>query len=1614
MSKNVATANASDRKLRSRDNSEKDDTSVTSEVTFPLLAQKRTETLQNDSEGESEYEDGNDQTLFDNDNLGNEERNGEGIGGIETDNTEDDDDNNSIDHSHVDNINVVVTNQNVPKTSKKKPNLSPAAVTFTPAPQPASIPIPAGGDPMLQYMAMMMNQMQEANRVAQFNMQEQNRIVQEQNRLANERMQEQAREDRRQFQKEIAALRIQPAPTASRSIHLRTGKPPQFDLEGDRNKFAMWKTKWGYYIQSSGIADLSGSNQKQTMRAELNLAMSDATIQWLNSEDITTEQREDPEFVINRIEQYVKNSSNALVAVLDTLHIKHPVGSSVAAWGQKVWEMSLMCDAEKITNPREWVCLLSLGINMSIPQAMTKVLLMKNPELTFHKALEICIEEEKAIKTARKLNPGSVDPYAAATSQYKADRKDQDQQSRQGGGNGHQRRGRSQSRGGSQQRSGSGSRPASGGPVCGWCGYTKHPSGKICPAKDRECGKCKKMGHYAKMCKSSGGRANRAEASNDNEETNGSLGHVHVCSSNENIEPLDLIEVTFNCENGRPVSIMALPDTGANITAMSPHTLKQSGNTYLPGTTMAPKSADGSRLKTLGSAMFQVCHKDKITTTEVFIIEGLEKPILSRKVLKLFKLIPADFPFAEVNAVNNEPVPEPVQVFQGRGPELDALMNMPKYAPLFDGKCKVMKNGLYHIDMEPDATPINTGASRNVPDPLLPALRKEIDSLLAQGIIEEVSGATPWLHPIVIVSKKNTSDIRMCVDLTKLNKFVRRPTNPQLTPWEVVRNIPKGTKHYAVFDALKGYHQIELDEESRALTSFMTPFGRMRYCRLPMGLSSAGDVFTLSYGNAVDEAVDGRRATEDTLLRGATTQELVDNTEQFFNQCLENNITLNVKKIQWDKEEVLFGGFLLTPSGYRIDPALNKALAEFPIPKNQTDVRSFMGLANQTCNFSDEISSLLMPLKGLLKKGVKFEWLPEFQTAFEKARTHLSSEKALAFYDATKPTRLIADASRLFGLGFVLKQEVEAGIWKTVQAGSRFLSPAETRYAMIELELLAICWATNKCRMFVEGLPRSQFEVWTDHAPLVPILEKYSLPEIENKRLQRLKMKVDHLTFRTKWIKGTDNVEADSLSRNPCAQAKPVDELDELNNIYVAHLSICCFENIAQINQTTTPIRDQRLQEVMEASQTDPEYVALKATIMTGFPNEKSGMEEKLRAFWQHRSELYIDSDDFIMYKNRLLVPRKLRETYLLRLLAMHQAADKMMARARMSIWWPSITRDVSNTALSCQPCQEVKPSNRAEPLRHHEEATYPFQYVHMDLGEVNGKHFLVSVDQYSGFPHIFECGNITKTEQIIKHTVSLFENFSVPIVIYSDGGPQFKSEFADFCQKWGIQHITSSPYMSRSNGVAEEAVKEAKKLIRANISPAGVIDKQSMVAGLMMFRNTPRKPTDMSPAQLVFGRDIRDSLPMTRASLKPAHRFAVELRSQNVRKLQMKERGKELELLQPGQKVFVQHPTTRRWTRTATVIKFGANDREYFVKDDDNGATYRRNRKFLRPQTVKPIVPPRQPVRVPELQPQPEERQRFREQSSESRAVPAINDRPKRSVKPIVRFVPNLNQYDN
>jgi hypothetical protein len=113
---------------------------------------------------------------------------------------------------------------------------------------------------------------------------------------------------------------------------------------------------------------------------------------------------------------------------------------------------------------------------------------------------------------------------------------------------------------------------------------------------------------------------------------------------------------------------------------------------------------------------------------------------------------------------------------------------------------------------------------RSVPDPYIPGLRRELDSLIDQGIIEPITYSDPWLHPIVVMLKKGTANICLCVDFSYLNKNVIKPVNP---PWETVCKLPKGIKHFAVFHALKGYHQISLTEESKDLTAFVTAFGRI-------------------------------------------------------------------------------------------------------------------------------------------------------------------------------------------------------------------------------------------------------------------------------------------------------------------------------------------------------------------------------------------------------------------------------------------------------------------------------------------------------------------------------------------------------------------------------------------------------------------------------------------------------------------------------------------------------------------------------------------------------------------------------------------------------------------
>jgi hypothetical protein len=136
-----------------------------------------------------------------------------------------------------------------------------------------------------------------------------------------------------------------------------------------------------------------------------------------------------------------------------------------------------------------------------------------------------------------------------------------------------------------------------------------------------------------------------------------------------------------------------------------------------------------------------------------------------------------------------------------------------------------------------------------------------------------------------------------------------------------------------------------------------------------------------------------------------------------------------------------------------------------------------------------------------------------------------------------------------------------------------------------------------------------------------------------------------------------------------------------------------------------------------------------------GFPDIKSeNIPDNLKPFFKICDEVTIDSDGFLCRNNQFVIPNKLIHTYLKRLHSMHQGAAKMTARARASLWWPFMARDISTFTKSCLPWETTKPSNPVKTIVSPEAAEYPFQFLHMDIGQEQGRYYLTTRDQYSNY----------------------------------------------------------------------------------------------------------------------------------------------------------------------------------------------------------------------------------------------------------------------------------------
>ena len=885
------------------------------------------------------------------------------------------------------------------------------------------------------------------------------------------------------------------------------------------------------------------------------------------------------------------------------------------------------------------------------------------------------------------------------------------------------------------------------------------------------------------------------------------------------------------------------------------------------------------------------------------------------------------------------------------------------FPQVFDssGPLREMSGGMMEIELTEDAVPFAVRAPRAIPFCWRDEVREQLDDMIRKDVIEPVHHPTPWCHPLVPVPKTSedgtVSGCRLTVDFTRLNKFVKRPVHPVRSTHDAVASIGTNARFFTKLDAKAGYHQVPIREQDRDLTTFITPWGRFRFRRAAMGLVSSGDVYNQRGDQVLGDVPQTVKVVDDVMAWDTDYNDHLRHVWAILARCEDNGITLNPKKCVFAAETVDFCGFTVGASGYTPDSKKTAAVSSYPLPECLTDLRSFLGLVHQMGAFSPDVARAAEPLRQLLRPKNEWLWTEEHTAAFNEVKAALVQPPVLSFFDPKRRTVLETDAARLKGLGFCLRQQDETGDWHLIQCGSRFLTDTETRYAVIEVEMLAIVWAMKKCAIYLQGMQK--FEVATDHRPLVPIFNDRSLQDIANPRLQRLRECLTPFNFVVVWRQGKLNAISDALSRHPVE--KPTSEDEAAGKLISNQLSSMIIRAITSTEEDGTPaspFEDAALSAVRAASERDSEMSALREAVMSGFPDHKSEVVPHLRQYWNMRDRLAVDGD-LVLCGQRVVIPSSMRKDVLKKLHASHQGEERTKRRARQVAYWPGIDNDITNVVKGCQECRLHLPRQQKEPIIQMPLPSRVFEVVSTDFFEYAGRTYLVYTDRLSGWPWVCHMGRTASAHQLTTSLRQAFAATGVPSLLLSDGGPQFAAKKTrDFLKKWNVKHQLSSPHYPQANGHAEASVKAVKRLIK-KVTVSGNLDTDAFAEGLLELRNSPRAD-GRSPAQVLLGHPLRSMVPAHHSSFARCWRE----RADECDKRAAEQRRREAERynasarshrpLQLGQHVLMQDPRTGLWDGTGLISGISEQRRSFLIRTP-SGRICWRNRRFLRP--LRPLI---------------------------------------------------------
>ncbi|XP_060539010.1 uncharacterized protein K02A2.6-like [Pantherophis guttatus] len=967
------------------------------------------------------------------------------------------------------------------------------------------------------------------------------------------------------------------------------------------------------------------------------------------------------------------------------------------------------------------------------------------------------------------------------------------------------------------------------GSPCQGCGEM-HPRA-TCRFRTTICRRCGKKGHLARVCRANlqGTQPNASrrlfqktpKPSGDCFAVSKSNNAPAVSARQTRVSSNKKIYMTITIE-GNPCQMEV--DTGSSKSLISWHTLKQVAPNIqkraLQPCQVRLRDYQGNDIPVMGGAKLLVEHKTFTGKLPLIIVRD---PLPSLLGLDWFGAL--GLGITGIHSV--------------RPDNFEDLMA--EFADVFNDNLGKYKGSPISLNLDPKVAPVRL-KPRRVPFALKPLVDKELDKLIAQGILEPTDHA-PWETPIVLPIKPDGS-IRICADYKNtVNKALQAHPYPVPVVQHLLHSLGKGSI-FAKLDMAQAYQQLPVDSATAAAQTIVTHRGAFKCHRLQFGISVAPGIFQ----SLMERLLQGLPGVvpyfDDIIISASSQSELKVKLRTVLCRFQTAGLKLKKAKCRLGVPQVEFLGYLIDASGIHPTPSKIAAIKRAPTPGNKTDLQAFLGLLNFYSTFLPHKATVAEPLHRLLDKKSPWRWGPREASSFEAVKSLLSSDAVLVQYSESLPLVLAADASP-FGIGAVLSHALPNGTEAPIAFYSRTLSSTERNYGQIDKEALAAVAAVKRFHDYLYGRP---FTLVTDHKPLLGILAgNIATPQVLSPRMSRWVEFLAAYSYSLVYCLGKLLTHADALSRCPL----PISIYDPSPT-----------SQVLLIESLHLPLS---ASDIATHSAKDPILRRVLDWVRRGWPPGSVGPEFKPYHVRQH--ELSVQRG-CLLWGNRVVVPAKLQQRVLESLHEGHPGIARMKSLGRSYVWWPNFDQAATLWVAGCQPCQLSRPSAPATPVKEWEMPKSPWSRIHVDFARpFHGQTFLVVVDAYSKWVEIVAMASTTSAA-LIRALQRLFATHGLPDVIVSDNGPQLASAaFQVFLAGHGIHHARVAPFCPASNGLAERAVRSAKE----TLSRFTHGDWQEKVALYLLAQHvTPCPSTNRSPAELLMGRRLRTDLDRLHPAYSP------------------------------------------------------------------------------------------------------------------------------------------------